>query len=283
MTYSKILGVCAAVVVLAAGFFVSTASAQTQLWCGTYWATECAASSVRVYVLVQNPFSGVVRAPSDFTMHVLGTHPTPQVFAGSQSGVHVALGAGAFEVRAVGDQHGYSASYSAGCTGVATHDRRDTCVVTMSGGPSYVVPGGYPAPSFVPQPLTCVPQNQTTGLGTAARFTAVGGNSSVYDWATPSRTFLKTGPVLNTTFSTVGMQTVTVTSGTATATCVVTVVPGYVSPGTAHPVYPTYPQLPNTGVAPISAAQAASALMALLVVAVFGAPYVRKAFAIVSR
>ncbi len=89
--------------------------------------------------------------------------------------------------------------------------------------------------------LMCSPAAQTAIVGQAVHFTATGGTGS-YVWSATDLTL--TNPVgsgFTATYGTVGTHTVTVTSGAATASCLVTVTAATTTPP---------PGLPNTGYPP---------------------------------
>lgn len=74
-----------------------------------------------------------------------------------------------------------------------------------------------------PPTLVCSPATQTVAVNTTATFTAAGGTGS-YVWSAPgASTANATSPTFVTTYTTSGNKTVTVTSGTQSATCAVVV------------------------------------------------------------
>ncbi len=233
-----------------------------------------------------------VRVPSDFTVTVSGASPSPMTFAGSLSGTQVSLGVGSYSAALTGTLYGYTPAYSQGCSGTIAANQTSLCVVTLSAPTAYPYGTSYPYQyPTTPQPLTCTPAYQTVALGAVANFNALGG-SGAYNWSTPSRTFLNIGPTLNTSLSTVGTQSVVVTSNGQSATCQVNVVAsGYAGTTYSNTTYNTspyltytyYPRLPNTGFAPQSAAQVAFAVVLLIASAIATGPYVRQVFALAVR
>ncbi|MBU6323423.1 MAG: hypothetical protein KGI41_03495 [Patescibacteria group bacterium] len=84
--------------------------------------------------------------------------------------------------------------------------------------------------------LACYPSSASVTLGTAVTFTANGGNGT-YTWSAPDLTVTNpygTGFIAN--YASIGTKTVTVQSGTASASCSVNVLASGATPG-----------LPNTG------------------------------------
>lgn len=74
-----------------------------------------------------------------------------------------------------------------------------------------------------PPPLVCNPNTQTVAINATATFTASGGTNS-YVWSAPGATTPSgVSGTFFTTYATSGNKTVTVTSGSQTATCAVTV------------------------------------------------------------
>jgi hypothetical protein len=67
---------------------------------------------------------------SDFTLGVLGVNPTPDSFAGSESGTTVTLDAGDYEVFESDGPSGYTAGYSDDCAGTIGIGETKTCTVT---------------------------------------------------------------------------------------------------------------------------------------------------------
>ncbi|MES2203274.1 MAG: hypothetical protein V4474_03080 [Patescibacteria group bacterium] len=271
-----------------------------------------------VYVQVINPSQGSVynypyntstRTPADFSVQVSGNSPSPSTFWGSQNAVQVSLNPGAYNVTIANNPYGYTADYSAGCNNTAVAGGTGSCVITLSPNYSAYYPYGtnYPYQNVQPA-LSCQPVTQTAGLRQNVRFTAVGGVGGTYNWRTASQNYPNVGPVLTVAFDQTGSQLVTVTNANQSATCEVTVTQGYFNPATVtNPTYPTYttgystgnaiytnygtptltptyyPRLPNTGVEPLTLAQLMIALALLGAAVAVGAPYLRKAFAIVTR
>ena len=258
-----------------------------------------------VYVQVVNPFGGVSRNPGDFQVQVMGQSPSPATFWGSQTGVSVSLNPGTYSVALSGNQWGYTPSYSQGCNATMAAGGTGLCVITVS--PNYT---NYPYPSPYPYPytqpsLSCQPAHQTAGLRQNVQFTATGGVGGTYNWQVPGRSYPNAGPVLTVAFEQSGSQLVTVTNGPQSATCEITISSTYNPVLVTNPIYPTltpaypnysgypgtqptvtssyYPRLPNTGFEPMTAAQVALVLSLLGAAAALGAPYIRKAFVLVTR
>jgi uncharacterized repeat protein (TIGR01451 family) len=73
---------------------------------------------------------GGTKVAADFTMNVTGSSPSPASFAGVESpGTQVGLNAGAYNVTESGPT-GYTASFSADCTGSIAVGQTKTCTVT---------------------------------------------------------------------------------------------------------------------------------------------------------
>lgn len=87
--------------------------------------------------------------------------------------------------------------------------------------------------------LTCSPATQNITLGQTASVSATGGTGS-YTWSSPDLSISNaSGSSFNANYSSVGLKTLTVTSGNVTATCSINVLTGTVTPVT--------PGLPATG------------------------------------
>lgn len=289
----------------------AAALAQTPWWCnssfGTWWGTNCSSvttgqGGVLVYVqVIENAFGQPTPSPADFTVAVSGVQPAPATFSGSITGSPVLLTPGQYSTSVTNSPYGYIPDYSIGCSGEIKAGEHKLCVITMRrGGAYYPYATTYPYP-YNYQPLTCSPQNQTVSLGGVGHFEARGGTGGSFSWRTSERSYPNAGPTLNAVFSIAGAQTVTVNSGTQTATCLLNVVaqPGYTYSAPIHSgytgVYPNitytaaavsgaYPKLPNTGFEPADAA-AASAFASVLLLAAGIAlyPYVRKTLTTVVR
>jgi uncharacterized repeat protein (TIGR01451 family) len=87
-----------------------------------------------VYKVVE----GGSAAPGDFTINVSGANPLPPSFSGSNTGVTVLLDPGVYSVT---EQlvPGYTAAYSADCTGQMAVGENKVCTITNRGLP----PGGF--------------------------------------------------------------------------------------------------------------------------------------------
>lgn len=107
----------------------------------------------------------------------------------------------------------------------------------------YPDPGsGNPPPPPPPGSPTCSPANQSRQVGTAASFTAGGGNGT-FSWTAPLGTPSSgSGVNFSTTYNAAGTRQVTVTSGGQSRTCNVTVTNTVPPPATDNP--PTGAQHP---------------------------------------
>ncbi len=320
MSLARSLGITLTALTLAAlPLFVSAQSYNynTSAHCGysyptnsdpygySYNGSVCGPRTLLVYVQVMNPSdTNATYAPSNFTVTVSGTNPTPSTFAGSIYGTPVQMGVGNYLVSIANAPAGFTASYSAGCSGSIDYlGQGPTCVVTeTSSANQYSYPTPYPYPYTTLQPLTCTPSYQTVNIGQSVTFTVENGiqgtfvnglpAQSGYNWQTPSRSFLNIGPTLTTLFQTSGVQTVTVSNGAQTAICTVNIVStaqAVVYPGassvtaTYYPSSSVVPTLPNTGFEPHTALEYALALALLGAAAIASYPYVRKiSFAILG-
>lgn len=92
---------------------------------------------------------------------------------------------------------------------VSSNGQSDTCTVVVR-------------PAIIIEPnVYCSPTNQTVLINNLASFTATGGNGT-YSWhATGGSPSTSTGSSFGTRYSTIGDKTVTVTSGSKTASCYV--------------------------------------------------------------
>jgi hypothetical protein len=89
--------------------------------------------------------------------------------------------------------------------------------------------------------LTCYPVTQNVTLGQVAAVSATGGNG-VYTWSSPDLTIADpNGTGFSANYATIGVKTLTVTSGGLVTTCAINVLSG----GTV--IVPVTPGLPNTG------------------------------------
>jgi hypothetical protein len=79
--------------------------------------------------------NGGTAVAGDFTMSVTGTGPNPASFAGAESpGTNVTIGPGSYNVSESG-LSGYTASYSADCSGTIAAGQTKTCTVTNDDQP----------------------------------------------------------------------------------------------------------------------------------------------------
>lgn len=194
---------------------------------------------------------------------------------------------------------GQYVTYSQDCAGTtAVGALVRNCTVTLTNTPPAAACSGYGcAPLFtpyvgpiLPSRLSCSPAYQTVAAGQPATFAAAGGTTGAYNWTTADRTFLNVGSPLSVVLQGVGMQTVIVSAGVQTATCIVTVTDGNkvaVQTGSIAPLSlsSTYipALLPNTGFEPLSGASLAFAAALLLSAGILLYPYVRKALIIATR
>lgn len=158
--------------------------------------------------------------------------------------------------------------------------------------------------------LTCSSSAQNVAAGQSVTFYAQGGQFSQYNWTTPQQTYYNQGAQLTVTLPYVGEQRITVTNGSAQATCLVNVIgntTGYYNNqynnqySNTYPNYNPYqnyntgynnnypytmqyvPRLPNTGFEPLSGLNMLYAILVLIGAAALLYPYVRKAFVAVIR
>jgi hypothetical protein len=97
-----------------------------------------------------------------------------------------------------------------------------TYIATVTSGSATATCEVSVTASVIPQ-LVCAPPTQTVQSGQAASVTASGGTGA-YSWSAPGgSTSTGTGASFNTSYSSSGPHTITVTSGEQTATCLVTV------------------------------------------------------------
>lgn len=86
-----------------------------------------------------------------------------------------------------------------------------------------------------PTPLVCAPPTQTVSIGQTATVNATGGTGT-YAWAAPGGSSTSgTGSIFSTSYAAEGTNTITVTSGSDTATCQVVVPPPKVDPPVCAP------------------------------------------------
>ena len=84
--------------------------------------------------------NGGTAAPSDFTLSVNATDPTPASFKGADTpGVEVTLAPGAYSVAETGGPAGYTGSFSAACTGTIALGETKTCTVTNDDQPAKLI------------------------------------------------------------------------------------------------------------------------------------------------
>jgi len=101
------------------------------------------APQLTVIKTVVNDNGGTAKS-GDFTMTVAGTNPTPASFPGSARGTVVTLSGGTYGVSETGPG-GYTASFSAECTGMIRLGDSRTCTVTNDD----VAPAPPPPPSSI--------------------------------------------------------------------------------------------------------------------------------------
>lgn len=279
-------------------FFISLGVALGLLVPAFALAQTSSTGLLTVYVLVNNQ-SGTSYSPGNFTVSVSGSNVSLNSFAGSQSGTPVSLYPGSYRVTAIAT-NGFTPSYSVGCDNTIAAGQTQTCVITMSQSYNYYnQPQPYPYAYQYLQPLSCQANVSAAALGQTVSFRAVGGQGGTYNWSTAYQNYPNSGSVLTVAFNASGMQVVTVTNASQTATCTVNVsstyAPGYTTPGFTSPAYsyyttptytgyPSYPQLPRTGFGPHDGALAAAIAAVLLIAAgIITAPYARKALTIALR
>jgi len=252
-----------------------------------------------VYVQVLNQSGLASLTPGQFTVSVSGQSPSLTNFPGSQQGTQVTLNPGAFNVTILNSIAGYVPSYSAGCNNTIAAGQSHTCVITMTPTyPYFQNPTPYPGPNQNFLPLSCQTLTPNVALGQNATFRAVGGAGGTYNWSTGSQNYPNAGPTLSIPFTASGSHLVTVTNAAQTAACQVTVSSTYTPVvitqpsygqtyyprNSGYPTYQTYPSLPRTGFGPRDLSTGIAFSTVLLIVAgLCVTPYVRKAFAIVSR
>jgi hypothetical protein len=84
--------------------------------------------------------TGGVMLPSDWTITVTGTNPSPATFAGAPApGTAVTLDPGAYSVDDTGPV-GYSRTLSADCTGTIAAGETTTCTITSDDEPPVALP-----------------------------------------------------------------------------------------------------------------------------------------------
>ncbi len=191
-------------------------------------------------------------------------------------------------------------TYSTGCAGFTPlRGTVQSCVITLTNTPSAsptTCPAGmvwygssnscgmpvttYSGP-LVQNQLTCSPSYQTVQAGRPATFYATGGTGGAgYNWTTADRTFLNVSPTLSTILQNSGTQTVVVSNGIQTASCVVNVsgIAGTMTgSGVTPAVISTFiPKLPNTGFEPHDAAAMTFAVVLLISAGIMAYPYVRR-------
>lgn len=88
---------------------------------------EATTGTIMVYKTLDSAYGGEAD-PSDFTLAVSGTNPTPASFSGSSAGTPVTVGAGAYSVSEE-PVSGYVASYGEGCIGTVAAGQTVSCYV----------------------------------------------------------------------------------------------------------------------------------------------------------
>lgn len=142
------------------------------------------------------------------------TPPTQTVLVNQTATMGATQGTGTYSWSAPGG----TPSTGTGATFGTAYGAPGTYTVTLtSGGLSST------CQVIVPPPLVCAPPNQSVLIGQAANMSASGGTGT-YSWAAPGGTTTSgSGATFSTAYGTAGGYAVTVTSGTQTATCNVTV------------------------------------------------------------
>ena len=239
-------------------------------------------ATLNVFVRVVNQFGGS-RSPWDFRVTVSGANASPSNFDGSHNGTVVTLDADTHYNVSSSGYSGYSMTTSGACSGELGKNETANCYITHTAQqitpplPPAPQPYLYPYP-YTQQILTCTPAEQTIQLGSVASFSAYGG-SATYHWVTSERSYINVGPRISHLFQNPGIQTVTVTSGSQTATCTVNVTGTYGYPVNVTSAYIPN-KLPNTGFDP----NMGSAMLAFAAVLLIGSgfvvyPYARKVVA----
>ncbi len=100
---------------------------------------------------------GGSKTAADFTIHVSGHNPSPASFPGSEHGTAVSLDAGSYSVSETAVS-GYTASFSAGCSGTIAAGANATCTVTNNDNPHQPPP----PPTHTPTPPTTTTTPTTT-------------------------------------------------------------------------------------------------------------------------
>lgn len=227
---------------------------------------------VNVTVNVIND-NGGTRSANDFVVTVAGINASVSTFQGSNGSVQVTLGGGSYSIDAA-SVGSYYISRSTDCSGTINDGETRSCTITLNDMGTTGIGGT--------SRLSCTPSRQGALLGATVSFAAQGGNG-VYTWTTSDRTFVGVGSRLNVILGTLGTQSVYVTSGYETASCIVDVSgTGSVNTtGTTGVVLGTstqIPGLPNTGFAPISLSLVFAllgAFVALPIAFIVAYPYVR--------
>ena len=124
-------------------------------------------------------------------------------------------------------------------------------VIVSSGGQTAVCNVTIAGPVGIPT-LSCGPLTRSVAIGANTTFSATGGTGN-YVWNAPQMT-PRTGNQLTVSYASAGNSTMTVTSGTQTATCNVVITGGVASAIPVMPTVQTTPGLPNTGMGGASSA-----------------------------
>jgi hypothetical protein len=221
---------------------------------------------VNVSVNVIND-NGGTRTANDFIVTVSGQNANVSSFQGTSGSVQVSLGAGSYSIDA-STSGNYTVSRTTDCSGTIMDGETRSCLITLNDYGTTNTNPGYLGR------LSCTPSRQSAYLGNTVSFTAEGGNG-VYTWVTADRTFTNVGSRLSAIFGTAGTQSVYVTSGYETASCVVDIL----STGSVKGVQTQIPGLPNTGFGPNSLGTILAliaAFVAFPIAAFIGVTHVRK-------
>ncbi len=209
-------------------------------------ATTSGYGLLNVYVDINNLYGYI--NPSNFTIYVSGNNANPSSFQASTNYRTVTLSPGSYSIS-IGNYGSYTQNYSGDCSGYISGGDSKTCTITLNyqnyaGNYTYnysTCPSGYwyngycnyntYYPYYQNTNLTCSPATQSAYVGQTASITASGGLGT-YSWSVMGSSYPNVGSSFSYVVSSGATpQGITVTSGSQTATCYVTVLPstGYVS------------------------------------------------------
>ncbi len=104
-------------------------------------ALDCNSPDAAQLIVIKHVINdnGGTAVAADFTLDFGGVNDTPDDFPGAEApGTTVTLDAGAYNVTETGPT-GYTASYSADCTGTIAEGETKTCTVTNDDQPATVI------------------------------------------------------------------------------------------------------------------------------------------------